>query len=304
MKKPSRSARRKAAKRRLRRMGLLPQGGRQQEPQGGAAVRAAEGAEGASRPAVNVQVGLRKQLGAGGKQRGTPAGGAPLSADTVPASAQVPRAAAAGQRATLPSNQVDTVPPKLQTQSRAMHCRQGSQHPSQMQQVWAQAPAPPVAGSTTPALAVTAAGSAEPMSEAAFGQLPLLDRAPHVGDVLAYRLLEIGADLQPSVSEVRFGRWVAVALKPHCNATDAPRRVGAGQPVSECCISPSCTAMACRVIGADTATKAILLQPHPDAAVHPLTYRRAKALALRQAEAEAIDLGSEEEEEEGRYWLA
>ncbi|EFN59247.1 hypothetical protein CHLNCDRAFT_138244 [Chlorella variabilis] len=102
------------------------------------------------------------------------------------------------------------------------------------------------------------------MSEAAFGQLPLLDRAPHVGDVLAYRLLEIGADLQPSVSEVRFGR----------------------------------------VIGADTATKAILLQPHPDAAVHPLTYRRAKALALRQAEAEAIDLGSEEEEEEGRYWLA
>ena len=142
-KKPSRSARRKAAKRRQRRMGLVPRG------------------------------------------RGQPASGPGALAER-----DMPRAC-------------NTQPP-LPKAGRLLPT------PSQQQQLHSGA-APDVtalhqytATSDAPALQIQC--DCEPMSQAEFGRLPLLVHLPAVGDVVAYRLLEIGIDLQPVVSEVRCGR--------------------------------------------------------------------------------------------------
>jgi hypothetical protein len=51
-----------------------------------------------------------------------------------------------------------------------------------------------------------ASSTAQPLSEEAFKQLPAVTVLPAVGDVLAYRLLSMDAELCPAVSEVRCGR--------------------------------------------------------------------------------------------------
>ncbi len=230
---------------------MLPPVGRQLELGSGAVVTPGGAAKNAAADGVNVTAKSagdvrkdrgRQQEGAGTKLPGKQAGKGLLPANATPAAPAVPQAAAAaGQRAirsTLPAKQVDAVSPPVQTHGRAEHHQQDSQLPLQKQHVSRQAPDWPAKAATAgPNVAVTAAAPAEPMSEAAFGKLPLLNRPPHVGDVLAYRLLEIGVDMQPAVSEVRCGRWVSVAMEGHmyglqlgCNVgLSTCLYVGAGQ---------------------------------------------------------------------------
>ena len=79
--------------------------------------------------------------------------------------------------------------------------RGAAQHPRQRKQLGEQQQQP----AATPA---AGAGVQQPMADAAFAQLPLLTGGASVGDVLAYKLLEIGFGMQPAVSEVRCGRCV------------------------------------------------------------------------------------------------
>ena len=182
-------------------MGLQPQSGRQPAATA-TGVEAAAGQAltgGATLPAVQEQPTALKQRAAGGKPRSKPAGaaGAPAAA-AGPATA--PRTGQTQQQVQMPAVPKVRVPAEWQPGSgAARHDRHQQQHFEEQ----AAADAPAGGG----AAAANAAGTvAEPMSQAVFCQLPPLVGMPHLGDVVAYRLLEIGADRQPAVSEVRCGR--------------------------------------------------------------------------------------------------
>ena len=142
----------------------------------------------------------------------------------------------------------------------------------------------------------------EPMGEAAFAALPAVAGLPAVGEVLAYRLLEVGPDLTPAVSEVRCGRWAPGMRRVGVGAEgEVPCSLGCAVwlllvrccwlhralvcvPLAQACtLPPRCCR--CRVTAVDAGEQAVTLAPHPDPAVHPLTYQRALRAARRQAEA-------------------
>ncbi len=122
-----------------------------------------------------------------------------------------------------------------------------------------------------------------------------------LGDVLAYKLLEIGADFQPSVSEVRCGRYETGSLRMCCESFT---------PFASCCwqrwwwfawcqhTHTRVAAVLLRVAGLDAAAQAVTLEPYPDPQVHPLSFRRAQALARRREEAGWGEADEEEDEED------
>lgn len=230
-KKPSRSARRKAAKRRLRRMGVLP-------PK--AAKQAGPGAAAAG------------QAGPAGEPRRKPGNGLPQQA-AAPQRHEVVRledparqqACAGAPEVIVPSNWQQHWADAEGQQPQRKRGQRGTerQAPKQAEQA-AQAICPP---------------TQEPFPESAFEQLASLAGLPSVGAVLAYRLLEVGPELRPGVSEVRCGRVSAV----------------------------------------DAATQQVTLAPHPDPSTHPLAYQRSLRAAQRQAQAAAAGgTASEDEDEE------
>lgn len=252
-KRPSRSARRKAAKRRLRRLGVLPAG------KGAAAAALAL----AAAPAV-VTAAKQQPKSAARAERPTQA--APQQpAPAVQAQAPTGQQQQQAEGQQQPQKQLPevVVPAEWQLGPGKRHGQQhkqrgGKQQPTHQppQHGSFHAVPPPAAAAATSAGQAATPAPQPALDEAAFGQLPPLEGEPCVGDVLAYRLLEIGAGLQPSVSEARCGRVTEVA------------------------------------------PPAITLAPHPDAAVHPLSYQRALRRALRlQAAAAAGDEEAEAEED-------
>ncbi|KAL4443941.1 hypothetical protein ABPG75_011678 [Micractinium tetrahymenae] len=242
-KQPSRSARRKAAKRRLRRMGVLP-------PKA-----AAQAGRGTAAPAAHA--------GAADKHANKQASGAaaaPLPGQTAAAQRQQAGKQQQREQQTVAGVPEVAVPvdwqqhweePEAHQRPQPKRARQGKERqPQQQQQQQQQAQQQPM----------QAAGPAAqvPMAETAFVQLPPLAGLPGVGDVLAYRLLEVGPTLQPGVSEVRCGRVSAV----------------------------------------DAARQEVTLAPQPDPAVHPLAYQRSLRAAQRKAAAAAAGGEAEEEVEE------
>lgn len=182
--KPSRSARRKAAKRRLRRIGVLPRKATQVEIARPAAAAAAGPAdELLGKPASGpVAAALPQRAAAAQRHQAVRQG------DRKPAAA-----AAGAPEVTVPPDWQQQWQPEAQPQPLPERGRQGREPHSREQSAQVQA------GGKCPL-------GEEPMSEAAFGQLPPLAGLPSVGVVLAYRLLEVGPALQPGVSEVRCGR--------------------------------------------------------------------------------------------------
>ncbi|KAI3423798.1 hypothetical protein D9Q98_009635 [Chlorella vulgaris] len=248
-KQPSRSARRKSAKRRLRRMGVLPQGA---GPQLAVARQSAE---------VKPQQPIGDKPSSRGRPVGSTVAAAVTTAVAKPA-AVLPSGAAKHQRhapvtqAFAPPDVV--VPPEWQPRGGGGSANGPVQQQPQQQQHphTASANGALHAKAVPPAAATPAVG--EPMTEAAFGRLQPLPGMPCLGDVLAYKLLEIGADFQPAVSEVRCGR----------------------------------------VAGLDAAAQVVTLEPHPDPQAHPLSFRRAQALAWRREEAGWGEAEVEEEDED------
>lgn len=221
-------------------MGVLPQGGRGRAADGGDAVAPGHGpAPETAQPAAQVlqQEPPRQQQRQAEKEGGQKGG---QQGSDVPEVRVPPEWRSAS---------VEEQPRRRQQQQQPQQ-----QQPQQQQRRRRQKEEEQLQG-----LAPTAAAHG-PLSEAAFSALPQLQGLPCVGDVLAYRLLEIGVDRLPGVSEPRCGR----------------------------------------VVGVDGGSGAVTLEPHPDPRTHPLAGRRAQAAARRRAEAEAAGLeeGEEESEEE------
>lgn len=306
-KRPSRSARRKAAKRRLRRLGVLPAG------KGAAAAALAL----AAAPAV-VTAAKQQPKSAARAERPTQA--APQQpAPAVQAQAPTGQQQQQAEGQQQPQKQLPevVVPAEWQLGPGKRHGQQhkqrgGKQQPTHQppQHGSFHAVPPPAAAAATSAGQAATPAPQPALDEAAFGQLPPLEGEPCVGDVLAYRLLEIGAGLQPSVSEARCGRCAGVLGQAaqvgllhmrvmfelsflwrslqHRFDNIAVR----ASLLAQIHAVPAC----CRVT--EVAPPAITLAPHPDAAVHPLSYQRALRRALRlQAAAAAGDEEAEAEED-------
>lgn len=161
-------------------------------------------------------------------------------------------------------------------------------------------------------------------AEEEYGRLPVVHGPPAVGSVVAYRLLEIGPDLAPQarggLGQGRARRRPACTGAKHGSIRAAPDRsplrrlapqflfsVTLCKPPHPCFAVQVSEARAGRVEACDAASGALTLAPHPDPAIHPLTWWWAAARARRVAEAaaEGDEIGEEEDEEQGGLaWVA
>lgn len=290
--KPSRSARRKAAKRRLRRMGILPGKGMGGGPvPQGTGVNPGAPAAATTAAAATATAGTRQdnhqgravarearrdlalEAAAGAdplNPHGTPAvpGRAPSAAVQQQQEQQQGGGACAlvvaapGRVQPAAQQAPEVVIPAQQWQQAAWQQHSGKKRGRAAAEAAEEAAAVQQASAVQQQQQQAPSAAPEPMPDVAFGVLPgVPGGVPAVGDVVAYKLLEIGPNLAPQVSEVRLGHVASVA------------------------------------------GRTLTLEPRPDPAVHPLAYQRGlaeAAAASGRAEGQGLD-EEEEDEEEGEF---